>query len=322
MPSGPGMIRTERKVVEILRILKDHQDPIGAKRLSELMAERGFVLSDRAVQYYLRYLDEMGFTSKVGNHGRVLTERGRSETEKALVDDRMGFIISKLERLAFRSTFDPGTMTGDVAYNLTIVPEDRLEEARKAFDAVIGAGCGFFSHYRVVDRHPQMPSGCAGIMTVCSITMDGVFQHHGIPVRVAYGGTLRVREGEATEFVDLIGYRGTTIDPLALFISSGLTSIGSLIATGTGVGLANIRQVPGSARAKVTELIGSMQDAGFVFPVTMGIEVFNAPPDPYRLSIVAFSGMNMAGYCRELGIPASTEIGAGNVPFARVVDGG
>ena len=71
------------------------------------MAERGFVLSDRAVQYYLRYLDEMGFTNKVGNHGRVLTERGRSETDKALVDDRTGFIISKLERLAFRSTFDP-----------------------------------------------------------------------------------------------------------------------------------------------------------------------------------------------------------------------
>ena len=47
-----------------------------------------------------------------------------------------------------------------------------------------------------------------------------------------------------------------------------------------------------------------------------------APPDPFRLSIVAFSGMNMAGYCRELGIPVSTEIGAGNVPYARVVDGG
>jgi len=28
------------------------------------MAERGFVLSDRAVQYYLSYLDTMGFTEK------------------------------------------------------------------------------------------------------------------------------------------------------------------------------------------------------------------------------------------------------------------
>ena len=45
--------RSERKCLEILRILKEQHDPIGAKRLSELMSERGFVLSDRAVQYYL-----------------------------------------------------------------------------------------------------------------------------------------------------------------------------------------------------------------------------------------------------------------------------
>jgi repressor of nif and glnA expression len=315
------MIKTERKVVEILRILKEHHEPLGAKRLSELMAERGFVLSDRAVQYYLRYLDEMGFTNKIGNHGRILTERGRSETDKALVDDRTGFIISKLERLAFRSTFDPETMTGDVAYNLSIVPEDRLDQVRNAFDAVIGAGCGFFSHYRIVDRHPRVPSGSVGLITVCSITMDGVFQHNGIPVRVAYGGTLELKDRAATGFVDLIGYRGTTIDPLALFISSGLTSIGSLVSTGTGVGLANIRQVPDSSEAQVKELIASLRSAGFVFPVVMGTEVFNAPPDPYRISIVAFSGMNMAGHCRELGIPITTEIGAGNIPYAKVVDG-
>jgi len=67
------MIRTERKYIEILRILKEHREPVGAKRLSELMAERGFVLSDRAVQYYLSYLDSMGFTEKIGNQGRILT---------------------------------------------------------------------------------------------------------------------------------------------------------------------------------------------------------------------------------------------------------
>src|SRR5208337_2595201 len=70
------MIRAERKYIEILRILKEHQDPVGAKRLSELMAERGFILSDRAVQYYLSYLDTMGFTEKVGNQGRILTLAG------------------------------------------------------------------------------------------------------------------------------------------------------------------------------------------------------------------------------------------------------
>ena len=315
------MIRTERKVVELLRILKDQSEPIGAKRLSELMAERGFVLSDRAVQYYLRYLDDNNFTTKVGNHGRVLTEMGRGETDKALVDDRTGFIISKLERLAFRSTFNPETGTGDVAYNLTIVPEERLDEACAAFDAVIGAGYGFFSHYRIQERHPRVPSGSVGLISVCSITMDGVFQHHGIPVRVAYGGTLQIQDRQAAGFNDLIGYRGTTIDPLALFISSGRTSIGPLVEHGSGVALANIRQVPDSAEEQVTEVIRSLRAAGFVFPVTMGLQVFNAPPDPYRISIVAFSGMNLPGRVRELRIPLTTEIGAGNIPYSRVIDG-
>ena len=111
------MIRTERKYVEILRILKEHREPVGAKRLSELMAERGFVLSDRAVQYYLSYLDSMGFTEKIGNQGRILTPAGLHESDSALVDNRIGFIISKLERLAYRSTFDPETGTLYVKVN-------------------------------------------------------------------------------------------------------------------------------------------------------------------------------------------------------------
>jgi len=121
------MIKTEHKYIEILRILKEHQEPMGAKRLSEMLAERGYVMTDRAVQYYLRYLDTRGFTEKVGNQGRILTPSGIMETDRALVDDRIGFVISKLERLAFRSTFDPATSTGDVAYNLTIVPDEILE---------------------------------------------------------------------------------------------------------------------------------------------------------------------------------------------------
>jgi repressor of nif and glnA expression len=87
------MIRTERKYIEILRILREHQDPMGAKRLSEMMADRGFVLSDRAVQYYLSYLDTMGFTEKVGNLGRILTPAGVAETDNALVDDRIGSLF-------------------------------------------------------------------------------------------------------------------------------------------------------------------------------------------------------------------------------------
>ncbi len=313
------MIRTERKYIEILRILKEHRDPLGAKRLSELMAERGFVLSDRAVQYYLSYLDSMGFTEKIGNQGRILTPAGMAETDNALVGDRIGFVISKLERLAYRSTFDPATGTGDVAYNLSMVPEESFEKAQAVFDEVVKAGCGFFNSYKIIDKDPRIPSGYVGFITICSITMDGVFQRNGIPVKMAFGGRLEIEGGTPLQFMDLIAYRGTTIDPLELFISSGMTSISQYVRSKTGIALANVREVPVSARKQVEETIRLMNACGFVFPVTMGSQIFNLPPNPHRLSIVAFSGLNYIGNCVEHGIEVRTEIGAGNIQFSKVV---
>jgi HTH-type transcriptional regulator, global nitrogen regulator NrpRI len=312
------MIRTERKYIEILRILKEHRDPMGAKRLSEIMSERGFVLSDRAVQYYLSYLDTMGFTEKVGNQGRTLTPMGLEETDNALVDDRIGFVISKLERLAYRSTFDPVTSTGDVAYNLSIVPSESQDPVKSAFDEVMKAGCGFFNSYRIIDHDPRIPPGHVGFITICSISMDGVFQRQGIPVRMAFGGRLEIENGTPRQFRDLIGYRGTTIDPLELFISSGLTAITSFARSKSGIALANVREVPCAARPLVEETIHQMNACGFIFPVMMGNQVLNLPENPYRLSIIAFSGLNYIGNAVEQGIKIKTEIGAGNIPFSKI----
>lgn len=311
-------VRTERKCIEILRILKEHPGPMGAKRLSELMAEHGFVLSDRAVQYYLRSLDEMGFTEKVGNQGRILTQSGRAEIENALVGERIGFVISKLERLAVRTTFDPWSATGDVAYNLSIVPDAEVDRLKSAFDAVIAAQCGFFSGYGITTDDPRVPEGHTGFITVCSVTMDGVFQRQGIPVEMKYGGRIAIRKKEPPCFLDLIAYRGTSIDPLQLFIASGLTSLHNYVTTGDGVVLANIRQVPLRARDKVEEIAATMRSAGFVFPLKAGEKIFNLQKEPYRLSIASFSGMNLIAHAVEEGCSLRTEIGAGNIPFSRI----
>lgn len=311
--------RSERKCLEILRILKEHHDPIGAKRLSELMSERGFVLSDRAVQYYLSYLDDAGFTEKTGNKGRVLTERGLAETESALVEERIGYVISKLERLAYRSNFNPETGTGNVAYNLSIVPEDEEDKVRSAFDEVIGNGLGFFSSYLVTNNDPRIPDGYLGFITLCSVTMDGVLQHRGVPVKIAYGVTLELKNKKPESFKNIIGYMGTTEDPLSLFISAGLTSIGKICKDGTGMALANIRYVPQSAETIVSETASLMRECGFLYPVAMGVEVFNFTPDQYRTSIVSYSGMNTIANAIEKGCSIKTEIGAGNIQFSKIL---
>ncbi|WAI00810.1 DUF128 domain-containing protein [Methanogenium organophilum] len=312
--------RSERKSVEILRILSEQQGPLGAKRLSELLAERGFAMSDRAVQYYLQYLDEKGFTRKVGNKGRVLTAEGSSEAEDALVDDRMGFVISRLEQLSFNVTFNPETLKGDIAYNLTFVPYDEIKNVTKAFDDVVARGYNFFRGYSITDNDPRLPPDNVGFISACSITMDGVLQNNGIGVDIVYGGRFRITDNTPVCFDDLIGYRGTTIDPLYLFINAGLTSVRSLVDTGSGVALANVREVTVQAKERVEKIIDDMADCGFIRPVGIGTSPFNLRPNPYRLSIVFYSGMNLVANAVECGCNINTEIGAGLIPFSRIAD--
>ncbi len=159
-------------------------------------------------------------------------------------------------------------------------------------------------------------------MTACSVTLDGVLQKMGIPTRLEYAGRLAVDEDGSAGFLDLIGYRGTSVDPLHLFISARLTSINRLVTTRAGVALANVRAVPAAARHRVETTVGLMEECGFTFPRRRGgIGEFNLPKHPpYRLPVVAFSGMNMVGNAVEKGYAIKTEIGAGTIPFGKIAD--
>ena len=130
-----------------------------------------------------------------------------------------------------------------------------------------------------------------------------------------------MKEREPVRFIDVIGYQGSTVDPLQLFIGAGLTSINNYIDTGNGSLLANVRQIPGAAEEKAQNLIVEMQGCGFRFPLTMGKgRIFNLLTDPHRISLVSFSGMNSIGCAVEAGYNLRTEIGAGTIPFSRIVD--
>lgn len=168
----------------------------------------------------------------------------------------------------------------------------------------------------MTDSDPRIPSGYVGFLSVCSITMDGVLQKMGVPVNMAYGGVIEIEEGVPAGFSNLIGYRGTTIDPLSLFISSKKTSIGKTCRENTGSVLANVRQVPEDAADIVSEGAGLMRECGFLFPADTGSGVLNTPRESSRISLVAYSGMNLIGNAVEKGFSLKNEIGAGNMPYS------
>ena len=92
------------------------------------------------------------------------------------------------------------------------------------------------------------------------------------------------------------------------------------MTTRSGVALANVREVPAAAHDRVEEAVRLMAKCGFVFPAGGGTGGFNLPEHPYRLPVVAFSGMNMVGNAIEKGYAIRTEIGAGSIPFEKIGD--
>jgi hypothetical protein len=83
---------SQRRLIEILRVIESAGLPVGARAISDSLCNRGYDLGERAVRYNLRILDELGFTKKRGYSGRVITPLGSRELTDALVDDRIGFV--------------------------------------------------------------------------------------------------------------------------------------------------------------------------------------------------------------------------------------
>ena len=71
------------KMMEILRILYNKNETLGAKVISEELNKRGYYLGERAVRYHMHILDEKGFTEKIGYRGRRITDKGLDELKKA-----------------------------------------------------------------------------------------------------------------------------------------------------------------------------------------------------------------------------------------------
>ena len=65
----------ERKVLAILRVLAEWGEPVGAKLISQSLKSHGVELSERAVRYHLKMMDERGLTRSLGESGRDLPER-------------------------------------------------------------------------------------------------------------------------------------------------------------------------------------------------------------------------------------------------------
>jgi hypothetical protein len=307
---GSSGIEVERKIVAILRVLNQSAAPLGARLIARRLEEYGIHLTERAVRYHLKLMDERGLTNPVGRNGRIITSSGAEEVRNALVSDKVGFVINRIELLAFQTTFDYKTQSGLVPVNTSLFPQDKWRQALKVMKDVYKAGL-CVSDRVVVAREGEkigaatVPAGKVGFATVCSIVVNGALLKAGIPLDSRFGGIIQIRNYKPLRFVELIHYAGSSLDPSTVFITGKMTAVGDAAKTGDGKVLANFREIPAQCRPIAEAVIARLKEAhlgGLVVMGDTGEPVCETAVEPNRVGLILFGGLNPVAAVEEAGI--------------------
>lgn len=306
--------QVQRKLIEILRILHENKDPIGARLIADRMNERGYAIGERGVRYHLRILDERGLTKRQGYDGRIITELGVHELDNALVGDRVGFIITRIEKLIYDTTFDLKTGEGTVIINTSIIDKNDFDKTMEILSHVIYNGYSISPYIKLLDEGTvtsdiEIPEGKLGLATMCSITVDGILLNNGIPVTPKYGGILEIKNRKPVRFEELIEYNGTSIDPMRIFMAKKMTGVLPAVDTGSGKLLANLREIPVSAICEAEKILATVMDnriGGIVEIGEPGKSVLNAPVVTGKVGVVVYAGTNAMAAVEESGINVTT----------------
>ena len=303
----------EKKTLLMLRILQDAQQPIGSRLISRQMTHNGLPLTERTVRYHLKLMDERGLTKLVGKRdGRLITARGVEELGDARVQDKIGFAISRIESLAFRTTFHPKNREGFLPVNISLFHEEQFEKARKSMQLAFQAGLAV-SELVAVAKEGQplgeviVPKGMVGFATVCSIVINGVLLKNGIPMNSKFGGILQVKRGKPLRFVEIIYYSGSSLDPSEAFIRGKMTSVQRVIEQGEGKILANFREIPALSLSLVEKLIDDLKQAGIGGVLSVGRisePVCQISTNTNKVGIILLGGLNPVACAQEKGIEA------------------
>lgn len=316
----------ERKAVTILRILKDAPEPLGSTVIAQRLRDHGVELQERAVRYHLKIMDERGYTRRVGRDGRVITDLGAEELRNALVSTKVGFVISKIELLAFRTTFDWERRTGVVPVNVSLIPKARFKKALEAMAPVFKAGICVSELVSVLDegeRIDQMtvPPGKVAFATVCSIIINGALLKAGIPMDSKFGGILQVRNRVPLRFVELIQYSGSSLDPSTIFLRSRMTSVREVARKGEGNLLANFREIPAVSKPVAQRVIAGLKDARLGGLVTMGDTsqpVCEIPVELNKIGMILLGGLTPVAAAMEAGIELENAAMSGVMEYGKL----
>lgn len=320
----------EREKIAILRVLKDAQGAVGSNIIArQLSEEYGINLSERAVRYHLKLLDDRGLTLKISKRdGRVVTQQGLEELANAMVSDKVGFVIDKIEKTSYTSTFDPVTAEGQIPINTSIFRKADFKKALEIMEPAFEKGICVSRLVAIADEGEKIggniiPNNCVGLATVCSLVYNSTLLKKGVPLNSKFGGTLQIRDGEPWRFTELIDYAGSSLDPSEIFIASHMTDVGGAVARGNGKILANYREIPSICLTKTLETIEELKSSGIDGLLVVGEQgksVCEMPVGLNKVGMVLLGGLNPIAFAAEQGVKTINKAMTGLIDYKRLLN--
>jgi repressor of nif and glnA expression len=321
-------IKTQRRMVAILRVLSEAGAPLGSERIAEELRLSGIDLSERTVRNYLSEADRAGWTRNLGRRGRELTPDGVREVGSALVIDKVGFVAARVDELAYRMTFDLTSRRGEVIVNVSTLALQDLSPAIEAMNKVYAANLGMG---RLVALGApgtmlgdfRVPNGRFAIGTVCSVSINGVFLRASIATTSRFGGLLEIERGQPKRFTQIINYDGSSVDPLEVFIRGHMTSVARAAQTGSGAIGASFREVPVVALPDVRRLAALSERVGIGGVLAVGRPnqpLLGIPVAQGRAGLIVCGGLNPVAAVVEAGIATTSTAMKTLCDFASFVD--
>jgi len=294
----------------ILRVLDRYQEPLSSNELAKELLIYGVDLSERTLRYYLKILDEKGLTKIQGKRGRIITEKGREELNHAFVSERVNFIISRIDSLAYLTDFNLDTLKGNVILNISFFPQKKIKDALRVMAGIFDSRCVISNRIKMAKGGERIgevmvPEGFIGIGTVCSITINGIFLKAGIPITSRYGGVVKTIDGNLSRFTALISYEGSSIDPLEIFIKSRMTDVLGAVKRSSGKILASFREIPVVCLAEGEALIEKMASKGLKGNILIGKPnqpLLDIPVGVDKVGMIIVGGLNPIAAVEEAGI--------------------
>lgn len=294
------MDKKNLKKFAILNVLKERGKPVSSGSITQLLNSSGYDFSERTVRFYLKEFDRDGLTESCGRKGRRITAQGLSEFHSSQIMHRTGYLSARIDQMIYRMDFDLAMRSGKLVVNTSIVDPEMLLHYSDEICQVFAKGYAMGKLLALIGPGESIgetliPAGRVGFCTVCSITVNGVLLKHGVPVYSRFGGLIELIDGKATRFVEMIHYDATSIDPLEVFIRSGMTDYHGAIRDGNGQIGGSFRDIPADSRERVSHICDRLDSIGLGAIMELGLSgqpLLDIPVNYGQIGAIIIGGLN------------------------------